>query len=410
MKKYFTLLALVITLILSAQAPQGFKYQATVRNSSGGLMINQNVNFKFNIMLNSQTTLPIYSENHQTQTDNLGQVNLTIGMGITSTGTFTGINWANGNYYLGIELNTGSGYVAMGTTQLLSVPYALYANTAGNSQISTPNLASVLAVNNGANNLQIKNLADPTDAQDAVTKVFVGSQFYTQSQVDNIVASLQTQINNLQNTYLTYPIGTIHCNQTNPTAVVPVINAVTGKTWMDRNLGATQVATSITDASAYGDLYQWGRRADVHQCRNSSTTTTLSSTDQPTDGHLFILIVTLNSPCDWRSPQNNNLWQGVNGLNNPCPIGYRLPTNAELDSERLSWVSDNSSGAFASPLKFPMGGNRSIIGGNIDGIGFGWYWSSTVSNTRSVSLSIGNFSNLGSGDRASGYSVRCIKD
>jgi hypothetical protein len=189
MKKLFTLLALLITLITTAQAPQGFNYQATVRNSSGNLIVNQNVLFKFNIMLNSQTSLPVYSETHQAPTDDLGQVNLVIGTGTPTTGTFAGINWANGTYYLGIELNTGSSYVAMGTTQLLSVPFALYANTAGNSQSTTPNLASVLAVNNGANNLQIKNLASPTEVQDAATKGYIDSQ----------ITALQAQITALQN-------------------------------------------------------------------------------------------------------------------------------------------------------------------------------------------------------------------
>lgn len=189
MKKLFTLLAFVITIITLAQAPQGFNYQATVRNSSGVLISNQNVLFKFNIMLNSQTSLPIYSETHQAPTDDLGQVNLVIGTGTPTTGIFSSINWANGTYYLGIELNTGTGYVAMGTTQLLSVPYALYANSAGNSQVATPNLASVLAVNNGANNLQIKNLADPTDSQDAVTYSLLTTQ----------IANLQAQITELQN-------------------------------------------------------------------------------------------------------------------------------------------------------------------------------------------------------------------
>ena len=134
MKKLFTLFAFAITVIASAQAPQGFNYQATVRNSAGSLIVNQNVNFKFNIMLNSQTSVPIYSELHFAPTDDLGQVNLTVGQGTPTTGTFAAINWASGTYFLGIELNTGSGYVAMGTTQLLSVPYALYANIAGNSQ------------------------------------------------------------------------------------------------------------------------------------------------------------------------------------------------------------------------------------------------------------------------------------
>jgi hypothetical protein len=134
MKKLLTLLAFAITLIVSAQAPQGFNYQATVRNSAGALITNQNVLFKFNIMQNSQTSLPVYSETHQAPTDDLGQVNLTVGTGTATTGTFVGINWGSGTYYLGIELNTGANFVAMGTTQLLSVPYALYANSAGSSQ------------------------------------------------------------------------------------------------------------------------------------------------------------------------------------------------------------------------------------------------------------------------------------
>jgi hypothetical protein len=174
MKKLLTLFALIVITTINAQAPQGFNYQATVRNSSGALVINQNVNFKFNIMLNSQTSLPVYSETHQAPTDDLGQVNLVIGTGTaTTTGSFSSINWGTGNYFLGIELNTGSGYVAMGTTQLLSVPYAFYANSSGNAQATTPNLASVLAVNNSANSQQIKNLANPTAAQDAVTKSFL---------------------------------------------------------------------------------------------------------------------------------------------------------------------------------------------------------------------------------------------
>ena len=195
MKKLITLLALVITTITFAQAPQGFNYQATVRNSAGALIVNQNVYFKFNVMLNSASSLPVFSETHMTPTDDLGQVNLVIGQGTATTGTFSTINWGTGNYYLGIELNTGNGYVAMGTTQLLSVPYALYANSAGNSQAATPNLASVLAVNNSANNTKITNLADPTDAQDAVTMSYLETQ----------IVALQAQISAISNTAIISP-------------------------------------------------------------------------------------------------------------------------------------------------------------------------------------------------------------
>ncbi|PKP05708.1 MAG: hypothetical protein CVU10_10180 [Bacteroidetes bacterium HGW-Bacteroidetes-5] len=105
-----------------------------------------------------------------------------------------------------------------------------------------------------------------------------------------------------------------------------------GKIWMDRNLGATRVATSSTDAEAYGDLYQWGRLSDGHQIRTSGTTTTLADSDTP--GHNnFIRSSSL--PIDWRDPQNDNLWQGVSGTNNPCPSGFRVPTETELNDERL---------------------------------------------------------------------------
>lgn len=137
MKKLYNLIALIVITTINAQAPQGFNYQATVRNSSGALIINQNVNFKFSILQNSDTGPVVYSENQTTTTDDLGHANLVVGRGTPVTGTFSSINWANGTYYLGIELNTGSGYVAMGTTQLLSVPYALYANTAGSTSGSS---------------------------------------------------------------------------------------------------------------------------------------------------------------------------------------------------------------------------------------------------------------------------------
>jgi uncharacterized protein (TIGR02145 family) len=205
-----------------------------------------------------------------------------------------------------------------------------------------------------------------------------------------------------------YPVGSVFC-ASGPTAVIDVINPTTGKTWMDRNLGASQAATSSTDAVAYGDMYQWGRRSDGHQCRNSATTSTLSSTDQPANGN-FILAP--NTPFDWRSPQNINLWQGVNGVNNPCPSGYRLPTDTELEAERLSWSVNTSVGAFASPLKLLMAGARNSINGSLFDVGsVGNYWSSTGSTTYSRCLSFtSSIANMNTNNRAYGLSVRCIKN
>ena len=194
MKKFYAILCIAIASLtqLQAQAPQGFNYQATVRNSAGDLIVNTNVYFKFNVIQGSQTAVPIFTETHYVPTDDLGQVNLIIGQGTANTGIFSELDWSLGSYYLGIELNTGNGYVAMGTTQLLSVPYALYAENSGNSTPTTPNLEAVLAENNSANNQQIKDLQDPTEAQDAATKAYIDTL------IADAVAGLQSQIDDLE--------------------------------------------------------------------------------------------------------------------------------------------------------------------------------------------------------------------
>ena len=397
MKKLYILLAFVATIATFAQAPQGFNYQATVRNSTGALIVNQIVLVKFKVYQNTATGTLIYSENQTATTDDLGHIALVVGQGTATTGTFSTINWGSGSYYLGIELNSGTGYVAMGTTQLLSVPYALYANS---SATSTPqNLTSVLNAGNSASNTKIINLGDPVNLKDAVNKEYVDTQL--QIQINN----LQEQITN--NLIAQYPAGSIFC-ATGPTQIVPVLNPITGKIWMDRNLGAKKIATSSTDSNSYGDLYQWGRRSDGHQCRNSATTSVLSSTPQPANGNF---ILTPNTPHDWISPQNINLWQGGNGINNPCPNGYRVPTDAELESERLSWSSNDQVGAFASPLKFSIGGTRNETDGIISGVGLGTsLWSSTTAQGYSRLLSINNSSLVTIYIRGYGYAIRCIKN
>jgi hypothetical protein len=209
-----------------------------------------------------------------------------------------------------------------------------------------------------------------------------------------------------------YPPGTVHCTPSNPTAVIDVYNPVTGKVWMDRNLGASQAATGYTDSSAYGDLYQWGRFADGHQCRNSAVTSTISTTSQPGHSSFISSSGGYTTPPfqDWITPQNMNLWMWPSGENNPCPNGYRLPTEAELYAERMSWNS--LGGPIGSPLRLPLAGVREYSNGahNSSGHG-GHYWSSTLFNafSQGILLSESGFSTLGPYSRAFGRTVRCIR-
>jgi len=190
-----------------------------------------------------------------------------------------------------------------------------------------------------------------------------------------------------------------------------------GICWFDRNLGADPMpfvpaddATGNTDARLFGDLFQWGRGDDGHQVRDplSPATNTLSTTDQPGHGK-FIRV--FSEPGDWREERNDDLWQGVDGINNPCPPGWRLPIAAELDAERVSWNAFGVVGAYASPLKWPVGGNRSTFG-SLDNVGdYAGIWSSSIDDYLSEDLFIyPGGAIINDSYRVVGLSVRCVRD
>ncbi len=126
----FTFFALFLTW---AQSPEQFNYQAVIRNSGGNILANQSVGIKFNIRQASAAGNIVFSETFATTTNEYGMVNLQIGSGTAVTGTIAGINWGSGPYYLEFMVDAagGSNYTAVGTSQLLSVPYALYAKNSG---------------------------------------------------------------------------------------------------------------------------------------------------------------------------------------------------------------------------------------------------------------------------------------
>ncbi len=189
---------------------------------------------------------------------------------------------------------------------------------------------------------------------------------------------------------------------------VQVVTSANGRIWMDRNLGASQVATNLADTAAYGDMYQWGRLLDGHERRVSATTSILSTTDTPGHGSF---ITAMHPQMDWRNPQNDNLWQGVKGTNNPCPRGFRLPTAAEWGIEIATWGASTVAGGFASPLKLPAAGYRQDSDGGIYFAGVdGFYYSSTINGTGTNYLYLSSYIDILSVNRSFGMSVRCIKD
>jgi len=205
-----------------------------------------------------------------------------------------------------------------------------------------------------------------------------------------------------------------------------VKNPDTNRTWLDRNLGAKQVAESSDDYLAYGDLYQWGRKADGHEkivwtsgtvgTPVNETTTQLSN--EPADS---LFITSSSAPYDWRVNPDDTLWAGVDAVNNVCPAGFRLPLNPnsandsanEWYVETQTWGTQNSTGAISSVLKLPMPGYRYSSDGTVydEGI-YGHYWSGSAYGTsaRYLNFYSGGVYPNNNYSRANGFSVRCIKN
>ncbi|MCX6255919.1 MAG: hypothetical protein NTV31_15805 [Bacteroidia bacterium] len=129
MKKIVTLtVVLLISATVLGQVPASFKYQAVLRDARGNIKANTPVNILIDILQGSTTGNSVYSETHSVTTDSYGLINLELGNGIDTIGAMSSINWQTGTYFVKVTVDG----VVMGTGQLLSVPYALYASKAAN--------------------------------------------------------------------------------------------------------------------------------------------------------------------------------------------------------------------------------------------------------------------------------------
>ena len=243
-----------------------------------------------------------------------------------------------------------------------------------------------------------------------------------------------------------FPGGCSVCSSTSPTGWL---------TFLCYNLGADPSYNTVTtqmaytssgndDATVYGDLYQWGRTTDGHQLRDPAPATVggplsgfnLDANGQPAGTNVGKFIATNSPPYDWRFPQDSTLWAN-SMVNNPCPAGYRIPTQTEWGSifcgdpiygyytmatlyNTWSWNDVGTPGYMITPvgnnnatLFLPTGGYRNYSNGSQNYAGSnGIYWCSGVDGTNAHALNFyKNIVDTGSYDfRAQGFSVRCIAE
>ncbi|MCP4520164.1 MAG: hypothetical protein GY827_00440 [Cytophagales bacterium] len=118
-----------------AGVPQKFNYQAIARDGAGTLLVNQNVSLRFTILDGGPSGTEAYKETHTTNTDANGLVSAQVGNGSVVSGKFADIEWSKGNIWLKTEVDPGSGYVLIGSQELMSVPYALVAEKANSLEL-----------------------------------------------------------------------------------------------------------------------------------------------------------------------------------------------------------------------------------------------------------------------------------
>jgi hypothetical protein len=209
MKRFLPLFTIFLFSVFGslAQAPKGINYQGVARDFAGVPYASKSIGLRISILKNDATGEVEYSETHKLQTNQFGLFTLVIGQGTKVTGDFAFISWAVGNKWLQIEIdpNGGTSYALAGSQQLMTVPYAFYAEYAGNggsggtltagpgisitgnvisntgdadnsTSNELQNLSDVLTQSNNAGGIKITNLGAPAAGTDAATKSYVDAQ------------------------------------------------------------------------------------------------------------------------------------------------------------------------------------------------------------------------------------------
>ena len=445
MKKLYTLMVIIAMAInVFAQSPQKMSYQCVVRNASGTLVTNQMVGIKISILQGSASGTAVYTETLTPTTNTNGLVSIEIGGG---TG-FDAINWSAGPYFLKTETDPagGTNYTITGTSQLLSVPYALYAKSAANG------------FSGNYNDLTSKPTLFSGSYSDLINKPTLFSGSYNDltnkpALFDGTWISLTGKPTTVTGYGITDAVTTsgdqtIAGNKTftgTTTAAAPVNPTdVATKAYVDvleELVGDLAVELGVRVKDADGNLYRTVTiYTQVWMAENLKTTKYDDGTDIPlvTENTAWYNLATPGY-CWYNNDATTNKnvygalynWYTVNS-GKLCPSGWHVPTDVEWttmisriggaptaggklkESGTIHWSSPNTGATNETGFTALPGGGRNSSGNFSKIHQMGFWWSSTESSS-TVALYQTMNSNSSSIDSSSdnkktGFSVRCLKD
>jgi len=386
MKRVFFLIIIALLCNLAfTQVPESFNYQAVVRDVTNNPITDQAVSFRISILKGGVSGSEEYVETHSTSTNGLGLVNLAIGEGDVESGDFTAIDWGADNYFLKVEIDPagGTSYIEMGTTQLLSVPYAMYAKTSSDAVKLTGN--QTIAGNKTFSGTT--TVPEPVNETDAATKAYVDVLLEKVEYLESLVGVEESVTDSDGNTYPAIRIGTqvwiienLKTTKYNDGTSIPLVTNATdwenlttpGYCWYDND--------EVTYGDTYGALYNWYTVNTGNLC--------------PTSWHV-------PSDAEWNILSNY--------LGGESVAGGKLK-----ETGTIHWASPNTGATNETGFTALPGGYRDHFG-YFDYIGqSGYWWSATETDTynawlRGMLYGSSSVSRLNT-HKEFGISVRCIKD